>query len=71
MPKAIPGEITAFWISKATLRRVRANIAGFCGDPTKVALGWPICRSQDTAANLVSPGAAGLFIEMLTAMRYK
>ena len=46
---------------QAVLRWVQANIANFGGDPTKVTLGGQSAGSQDTAANLVSPGSAGLF----------
>jgi para-nitrobenzyl esterase len=46
---------------QAALRWVQANIAAFGGDPTKVALGGQSAGSQDTAANMISPGAAGLF----------
>jgi para-nitrobenzyl esterase len=46
---------------QAALRWVKANIAAFGGDPTTVALGGQSAGSQDTDANLVSPGAAGLF----------
>ena len=46
---------------QAALRWVQANIGAFGGDATKVALGGQSAGSQDTAANLISPGAAGLF----------
>src|SRR5262245_3435341 len=46
---------------QAALRWVKANIAAFGGDATKVGLGGQSAGSQDTDANLVSPGAAGLF----------
>jgi para-nitrobenzyl esterase len=43
------------------LHWVQANIANFGGDPTTVALGGQSAGSQDTAANMVSPAASGLF----------
>ena len=46
---------------QAALRWVRANIAAFGGDPGKVALGGQSAGAQDTGANVLSPGAAGLF----------
>jgi para-nitrobenzyl esterase len=46
---------------QAALRWVQANVAAFGGDPTKVALGGQSAGSQDTSANLISPGATGLF----------
>ena len=46
---------------QAALHWVQANIANFGGDPTKVALGGQSAGSQDTRANMISPGAAGLF----------
>ncbi len=46
---------------QAVLRWVQANIANFGGDPTKVTLGGQSAGSQDTAANMVSPGSVGLF----------
>jgi para-nitrobenzyl esterase len=46
---------------QAVLRWVQANIANFGGDPTKVALGGQSAGAQDTSANLISPGATGLF----------
>src|SRR5262249_33658387 len=46
---------------QAALRWVKANIAAFGGDPTKVALGAQSCGSSDSGANVISPGAAGLF----------
>ena len=44
---------------QAALRWVRANIAAFGGDPSKVALGGQSAGAQDTGANVLSPGAAG------------
>ena len=46
---------------QAALRWVRANIAAFGGDPTRVLLGGQSAGATDTGANMVSPGAAGLF----------
>jgi para-nitrobenzyl esterase len=46
---------------QAALRWVKANIAAFGGDPTRVALGGQSAGAQDTGANVLSPGAAGLF----------
>ena len=46
---------------QAVLRWVKANIAAFGGDPSKVALGGQSAGAQDTSANMISPGAAGLF----------
>lgn len=43
------------------LRWVRQNVAAFGGDPARVALGGQSSGSYDTAANMVSPLAAGLF----------
>ncbi len=46
---------------QAALRWVRANIAAFGGDPRRVTLGGQSAGAIDTAANQVSPLAAGLF----------
>jgi para-nitrobenzyl esterase len=46
---------------QAVLQWVQRNAEAFGGDPTRVALGGQSAGSQDTGANLVSPGAAGLF----------
>ncbi len=46
---------------QAVLRWVKANIANFGGDPTRVALGGQSAGAQDTSANMISPGATGLF----------
>ncbi len=46
---------------QAALRWVRANIVAFGGDPTRVLLGGQSAGASDTGANMVSPGAAGLF----------
>ena len=43
------------------LKWVRNNIASFGGDPDRVALGGQSAGSYDTAANVVSPLAVGLF----------
>src|SRR4029079_18484660 len=45
---------------QAALRWVKANIANFGGDPTRVLLGGQSAGASDTGANMVSPGAAGL-----------
>jgi para-nitrobenzyl esterase len=47
--------------SQAVLRWVQANIANFGGDPSNVTLGGQSAGAQDTSANMISPGAAGLF----------
>jgi para-nitrobenzyl esterase len=46
---------------QAALRWVRANIAAFGGDPGNVTLGGQSAGAIDTAANMMSPAAAGLF----------
>jgi para-nitrobenzyl esterase len=51
---------------QAVLRWVQRNIAAFGGDPTKVTLGGQSAGARDTAANLVSPLAAGLFQRAIT-----
>ncbi len=43
------------------LKWVQKNISAFGGDPSRVALGGQSAGSYDTAANVVSPLAAGLF----------
>ena len=43
------------------LKWVQKNIAAFGGDPTRVALGGQSSGSYDSASNVVSPLAAGLF----------
>jgi para-nitrobenzyl esterase len=45
---------------QAALRWVHANIASFGGDPGTVTLGGQSAGAGATAANVVSPGAAGL-----------
>lgn len=46
---------------QAALRWVKRNIRSFGGDPNRVALGGQSAGADNTAANLVSPLAAGLF----------
>jgi para-nitrobenzyl esterase len=46
---------------QAALRWVRANVAAFGGDPTRVALGGQSAGAGATQANVLSPLAAGLF----------
>jgi para-nitrobenzyl esterase len=46
---------------QAALRWVHANIASFGGDPGNVTLGGQSAGAGATAANVVSPGAHGLF----------
>jgi para-nitrobenzyl esterase len=46
---------------QAALRWVRANIAAFGGDPNNVTLGGQSAGAINTAANVISPAAAGLF----------
>jgi para-nitrobenzyl esterase len=46
---------------QAALSWVKANIAAFGGDPTRVALGGQSAGAVDVGANQISPGAAGLF----------
>ncbi len=46
---------------QAVLKWVQGNIASFGGDPGTVTLGGQSSGSFDTAANMVSPLAAGLF----------
>ena len=46
---------------QAVLRWVRDNISNFGGDPTRVAVGGQSAGAVDTGANVLSPGAAGLF----------
>jgi para-nitrobenzyl esterase len=46
---------------QAALRWIRANIAAFGGDPGNVTLGGQSAGAIDTAANIMSPAAAGLF----------
>jgi para-nitrobenzyl esterase len=52
--------------SQAALRWVQANIANFGGDPNNVTLGGQSAGAIDTAANLISPAAAGLFQRAIT-----
>ncbi len=46
---------------QAALQWVRRNIAAFGGDPNDVTLGGQSAGDIDTGANVISPGAAGLF----------
>lgn len=46
---------------QAALQWVRRNIAAFGGDPGNVTLGGQSAGDFDTGANVISPGAAGLF----------
>jgi len=46
---------------QSVLSWVQRNIAAFGGDPTRVALGGQSAGAQDTAANVLSPLANGLF----------
>ncbi|MFD0201065.1 MULTISPECIES: carboxylesterase/lipase family protein [Saccharothrix] len=46
---------------QAALRWVRRNIAGFGGDPDNVTLAGESAGAHSVCAQLVSPGAAGLF----------
>jgi len=46
---------------QAALQWVRRNIAAFGGDPNNVTLGGQSAGDFDTGANVMSPGAAGLF----------
>ena len=46
---------------QAALRWVRANVAAFGGDPNNVTLGGQSAGAINTAANVISPAAAGLF----------
>ena len=46
---------------QAVLRWVQRNIDSFGGDPNNVALGGQSAGAQDTAANMISPLATGLF----------
>ncbi len=46
---------------QAVLRWVQRNAAAFGGDPSRVLLGGQSAGASDTGANVLSPGAAGLF----------
>ena len=46
---------------QAALLWVRANVAAFGGDPSNVTFGGQSAGAIDTAANVMSPAAAGLF----------
>jgi para-nitrobenzyl esterase len=46
---------------QAALRWVRRNIAAFGGDPRNVTLGGQSAGAWDTSAQMISPGAEGLF----------
>ena len=46
---------------QAALRWVQRNIEAFGGDPNNVALGGQSAGASNTAANMISPLAAGLF----------
>ena len=61
-----PGGNYGILDSQAALRWVKDNIAAFGGDPTRVALGGQSAGARDTAANLLSPLAAGLFNRAIT-----
>ncbi|MGI3899986.1 MAG: carboxylesterase/lipase family protein [Janthinobacterium lividum] len=57
-----PGEgAFALLDQQAALRWVRANIAGFGGDPRRVTLFGQSAGAWSACYHLVSPGAAGLF----------
>jgi para-nitrobenzyl esterase len=46
---------------QAVLKWVQRNIEAFGGDPSRVLLGGQSAGAQDTAANMFSPAAKGLF----------
>ncbi len=52
--------------SQAALRWVQRNIEAFGGDRNNVTLGGQSAGAIDTAANLISPAAAGLFHRAIT-----